>query len=195
MRAVSPRRAIVSVEAPDEDVHGRLAYPLDTFYDRTGRALPRMERVAEEEVPQPYRALLCGDHDMTPTLEAYHGERLHLRVYEYRRQGAEYSRLVGLTTDRTGRVVEFGAIVIHLQRFPPDAAARVLEGRTPLGTILAEHAIPHTSHPSAFLRIAPDAVIEEALQIAHEGPLYGRRNVLATPAGEPLAEILEILPP
>lgn len=177
------------------DVHGRLAYPLDTFYDRTGRALPRMERVTEEEVPQPYRALLCGEHDMTPTLEAFHGERLHLRVYEYRRRGSEYSRLVGLATDITGRVVEFGAIVIHLQRFPPEAVTRVLEGRTPLGTILAEYAIPHSSHPRAFLRVAPDAVIQEALQVEHTGPLYGRRNVLATPKGEALAEILEILPP
>ena len=64
-----------------------LLFPLDRFYSRHHIALPNAELVTAEAVPQPYRALLCGEHDMTPTLEAFHKDRIHLRVLERWQEG------------------------------------------------------------------------------------------------------------
>ena len=54
--------------------------PLAEAYSRRGLRLPAIERVEGSVIPQPYRDLLVHDRDMTPTLEAFHGELIHLRV-------------------------------------------------------------------------------------------------------------------
>ncbi len=172
----------------------RLLFPLDEFYAREGRPLPAVARVDSEEVPEPYRSLLVHDRDMTRTLEAYHCGRIHLRILGRRLEEEALWREVVLTLNGSGRPVEFGAIVIYCDRFPPAARDAILECRRPLGTILADHCVAHTSCPEAYVRIEPDALIREALGMTEIRPLYGRRNVLLGSNGAPLAEILEILP-
>src|SRR5438034_4474250 len=98
-----------------------LLYPLDDFYARDGLSLPSVRPVPGEEVPEPYRQLLVHDGDMTPALEAFHGERIHLRVLSRQLNGDTLRREVVLTLDESARPVEFGAILIHLQRFPTAA--------------------------------------------------------------------------
>src|SRR5688572_22213774 len=110
----------------------RLLYPLDAFYARAGLVVPRVTQVPGEQVPEPYRGLLVHDRDMTPTLETFHREKIHLRVIGRRQDGDEFARLVVLTTDESELPVEFGAIAIHLQRFPPAAREVILESRSPL---------------------------------------------------------------
>lgn len=173
-----------------------LLRPLARFLNRESRPVPEVQPLLGDDMPEPYRRLLVGDHDMTPTLEAHHGETIHLRVLDRCVENGILSRLVVLTTDRTGRAVEFGAIDIHLGLFPPDAREAVIGCHMPLGSILSRFAVPHLSHPSAFLTVQPLDFIRDALCI---GPavatLYGRRNALTTPEGGILADILEILPP
>lgn len=188
--AARPRPYAVG-EAPEP----KLLYPLDEFYRQDGRPLPPVERVRGDEVPEPYHHLLVHDRDMTPTLEAFHGGRIHLRLLGRRVEAGALWREVVLTLDRSERPVEFGAIVIYLDRFPPAAREAILEGHTPLGTILAQHRIAHDSAPRAFVRVRADGLISAALAAEEGATLYGRRNVLATPDGEILADILEILPP
>jgi chorismate-pyruvate lyase len=173
----------------------RLLYPLDEFYARAGLALPPVQLIPGDVVPEPYRTLLVHDHDMTPTLEAFHRERIHLRVIERRLAGDSLCRQVVLTLDESERPVEFGAIVIHCGLFPPPARELILEGRCPLGTILADHRIEHASCPRAFLRVRSDAIMNGALGLEEPRALYGRRNVLSAPDGRVLAEVVEILPP
>lgn len=172
----------------------RLLYPLDEFYDRAGLVVPPVSEVRGTDVPEPYRRLLVHDHDMTPTLEAFHGERIHLRVIGRRLDGESLSRLVVLTTNETERPVEFGAIVIHVDEFPPAARDLILECRCPLGTILADFSVEHVSRPRAFLRLDSDPLIKGAMELTGRQPLYGRRNVLSTPGGRVLADVVEILP-
>jgi chorismate-pyruvate lyase len=157
--------------------------------------LPEVVAVAAEDVPQPYHQLLVGNHDMTPTLEAFHGERLNLRLLERRQEGESYSRLVLLTLASSGRPVEFGAIVIDLQCFAPAARQLVLAEQRPLGSVLAAEGIVHASRPRAFIRVSPDPFIHEALGLSGSHELYGRRNLLIVPDNRVLADIIEILPP
>ena len=177
-----------------------LLYPLDLFYAEAGLPLPSFSRVAGEEVPEPYRRLLVHTNDMTPTLEAFHREKIHLRLVRRHIEGDAYCRQVILTTDESERPVEFGAIVIHTQHFPPAAREQILGGYTPLGTILAEHGVRHESCPQGFFQVMSDAEMNRALGLAAPGQekswvLYGRRNLLLAPEGWRLAEVLEILPP
>ena len=172
-----------------------LLYPLDEFYTEAGLALPPVQRVEGLDVPEPCRQLLVHDSDMTPTLEAFHGERIHLRMLARWLDGVSYSRQVVLTLNGSARPVEFGAIVIHLEHFPPAAREEVLEGRRPLGTILHDHRIAHQSRPLSFIRVTSDRIMNEALHLPEPRALYGRRNIIRGGDGNELATIIEILPP
>lgn len=171
------------------------AYPLDEFYALGNRDLPVIEPVPGDAVPEPYRRLLVHLHDMTPTLEEFHGDRIHLNVISRQHRGDFYFREVVLFTDRTKTPVEFGAIKINLALFPAAARRLILEEQEPLGTILNESKIAHTSCPKAFLRLQSDAFINGALKLRGRHTLFGRRNTLFDPQQHALAEIVEILPP
>ncbi len=170
-------------------------YPLDAFYERAGQPLPRTWALDGPEMPEPYRSLLVHQRDMTPTLEAFHQERVHLRVLARELHGDEMWREVVLTTDEGGVAVEFGAIVIHCHRFPEAARQDVLGCRTPLGTILAVHEIAHVSRPTAYFAVEADSVISKAFGTDQASGLhYGRCNALLDVHGEPLANVVEVLP-
>lgn len=172
-----------------------LLFPLDRFYRRAGHPLPAVCRVPGAEVPQPYNQLLVGEHDMTPTLEAFHGNTIGLRVMQRELDDHALTRMVILMRKDNETPVEFGAICIYLSLFPPDARQQIADGSAPLGTILATCHVNHCSRPQAFIRVVSDGLIEEALGLTEQRVLYGRRNWLLTPNNEVLADIVEILPP
>jgi len=172
-----------------------IAYPLDDFYARAGRTLPEISAVNGADVPEPYRTLLVHDTDMTPTLEKFHGEEIHLRViFSEKRDGAYYRESVLLLND-SKTAVEFGAIKINVYLFPPAAQKAILEEHMPLGTVLREFKVKHTSRPKAFLKIQADDFVNDALGLKGRQILFGRRNTLSDMQQRPLAEIVEILPP
>ncbi|HXG48367.1 MAG TPA: hypothetical protein VNO52_12135 [Methylomirabilota bacterium] len=171
------------------------AYPLDEFYTRAGLPLPEIVQVRGEEVPEPYHTLLVHQTDMTPTLERYHGDVIHIRALRRDQRNGFYFREVVLELDRDGTPVEFGAIKINLNLFEARARQLILGEREPLGHILAECGVAHTSRPKAYLRLWSDDLIGAALRLAGPATLYGRRNTLFDAAQQPLAEIVEILPP
>ena len=178
-----------------QDSSRSIAHPLDEFYARSGLSLPPLDRIDGEAVPEPYKALLVHERDMTSTLENFHAERIHLRLLSRDQRNDDYFREVLLVLDSNEKPVEFGAIRIHLERVSAPARRAILEERLPLGRILNDSGIEYASCPGAFLRIASDKVINEVLGLNGAHILYGRRNTLFNPVGEPLAEIVEILPP
>lgn len=172
-----------------------IAYPLDEFYARSGLNLPPLDQIDGEAVPEPYKSLLVHERDMTSTLEGFYQTGIHLRVVSREQRGEEYFREVVLALDDSEKPAEFGAIKIHLDRFPEKARQEILREKFPLGHILKEFAIAYQSCPKAFLRIASDKTINGLLGLAGAHLLYGRRNTLLNADGESLAEIVEILPP
>jgi len=173
----------------------RLLYPLDEFYSQAGWSLPSVYQLEGADVPEPFQQLLVHENDMTPTLEAFHGGQLSVRVLMRRLEGDTYARHVLLTLNGSQAPVEFGAIIIHLQHLPAEARDDILAEWRPLGAVLAAHHIEHTSHPLAFLAVTADDRMKEALHLNGTPTLYGRRNVLRDVHGNVLAEIVEILPP
>ena len=172
-----------------------IAYPLDDFYSRAGLPLPRIESIPGESLPEPYHHLLVHERDMTPTLESFFKEPVELEVLRCETRGDSYFRevVLHLRTQRTP--IEFGAIRINLSLFTPEARRVILEGKQPLGHILHDFHVRHSSRPKAYLRVQADALISSALATSENRLLFGRRNTLADPHQRSIAEIVEILPP
>ena len=170
-------------------------HPLDEFYIRDGRALLKFAPVNATEVPEPNRTLLVHERDMTRTLEQFHGGAIHLRVLSSYHEGDAYWRESVLELDGSDQPVEFGAIKIHLNRFPEPWRTQILAEHLPLGGILNASGITYASKPTAFLRFTPDEFITCALHLEGTALLYGRQNTLRDDSGNVLAEIIEILPP
>ncbi len=168
---------------------------LERFYARAGLALPRLEQLNNDEVPQPYKALLVHSSDMTPTLEGFYGQPLRLNVLSRERQEDSYLREVLLALDGSARPVAYGVIRIRLDHLPAPARKRVLEEQRPLGHILLTEGIAHLSWPQAFFRADSDGRMGALLRLRQPGALYGRRNVLLDGGRRLLAEVIEVLAP
>lgn len=168
--------------------------PLADFYAQAGVALPLIEQIDGEAMPEPYRTLLVHQNDMTPALERHHESLIHLRVLRSERHGEFYHREVVLLLDGSLKPVEFGANKLELDRYPSEAQELILKEYVPLGTILARFNIVHTCHPSAYLRIVADSLISRELHVNESQVLYGRCNILKDLEGRVLSEIVEILP-
>jgi chorismate-pyruvate lyase len=170
-----------------------LAYPLDLFYAEAGLSLPPFQRVEGQSLPQPWRDLLVHCNDMTPTLENFYGKNIHIRVLQRWQVEDEYYRQVVLHLEGSEEPVEFGANRIRLGFFPEEARRLILEEREPLGHILRDFGVTHTCEPNAFLRVASDAVINEALDLRGAHILHGRHNRLFDQEGNLISEVVEIL--
>lgn len=177
-----------------------LLHPLDSFYAREGRSLPPVSEVEGLSLPEAYRSLLMHESDMTSTLERFHGHTLRIEVHSSSRERTAdghdvYCRELVLLADDVEQPVEFGAIQIFLDRLPATVRGEILAERRPLGAILNGHDVKYTSRPAGFLKFASDPFISGLLKLSGTHILYGRRNTLFNATGEPLAEIIEILPP
>jgi chorismate-pyruvate lyase len=168
--------------------------PFVGFYADAKAKAPETTLIEGAAMPEPYRSLLVNDGDMTPTLEKFHRCKLHLRVLGRVHAGEEYRRQV-LLLDPQERPVEFGAIRIHLDVLLPAVQKLVLAGQRPLGGVLIENSVPHSSRPSAYFSVVGDDLINRALGVTAPTTLYGRCNTLTADDGRVIAEVVEILPP
>jgi chorismate-pyruvate lyase len=181
--------------APKADKASAILYPLDEFYAAAGLSLPRHSAIDGAKMLEPYRSLLVHNGDMTPALETHYRDSIHIERLQAHNSPRGYSREVVLRLDGNERAVEYGAIKINLKFFDKKAREEIVEGNKPLGAIMREYKIVHGSKPKAFLQVHTDGVISEALGVANNTRVFGRRNTLVMPGGEPLAEIVEILAP
>jgi hypothetical protein len=156
---------------------------------------PRMELVASAEVPPPYRDLLVHNHHMTVTVEAFHHDRVNVRILERSQTDDCYARRILLTKQSDDTVVQFGIARIRLQYCSEPVRGAILEGKTPLGRILIENNVLREIVPMAFLRVMPGPAIAEWF-----GPqlglvvTYGRLGAIHCDE-KPAIEVLEIVAP
>src|SRR6516162_58215 len=118
------------------DVESTKLRELYRLFD-TGTAddLPEYEFVAADEVPAPYQGLLVHDKHMTVTVEAYHGDRVNVRVLARRHVGNDYARKILLTLAKSGRVVQFGIMRVRLDLCDPEVRETIIAAQVPLGRI------------------------------------------------------------
>lgn len=168
---------------------------LADFYARAGLRLPPLLRLRGPAMPSPYRQLLVHSNDMTSTLEDFYREAIRLQVLARVQHDGLYEREVVLRLARTRRPVEYGAIRIHLARFPETARRVILSEGQPFGTILESEGVAYVCWPQAFFRVTADNRMGHLLEHRAGIALFGRRNVVLDQARRLLAEVIEILAP
>ena len=170
-----------------------LLMPLVFFYGQLALDLPPVEFIAGAAMPEPQRHLLVHQSDMTPRLRDHHGGAPVLTVISVERTEDYVIREVVLSCE--GRPVEYGAIGIHLEGFPPHVKTMIREGVAPLGGILESEGIPHSSAPTGYFALEADPHMARLLATAPGTRLFGRCNVLSHVDGTHFADIVEVLPP
>lgn len=152
------------------------------------------EPVTPGAMPETARRLLVHEGDMTSRLAEFHGAGIGLTAHAMERGEDVLFRLSVLRRMDTGAAVEFGAIRIDLGGFAAGPRRQIETGEMPLGGVLVSNAIPFTSHPRGYFRIAANAELVRFLGVAEGVVLYGRANELRHAGGRPIAEVVEILP-
>jgi hypothetical protein len=150
--------------------------------------------VGAAAVPEPYHRLLVHEHHMTVTVEAHHGDLVNVIVLNRRRQNDTYSRKILLALQKTGKIVQFGLVRIHLEYCSPAVRAEILAQRTPLGRILIQHDVLRRIEPTAFLRITPGAEMMRWFNHRRPATTYGRLALIHCD-DKPAIELLEIVAP
>lgn len=152
------------------------------------------EPVSAEQVPEPYRSLLCHEHHMTVTVEEHHGELVDVEVLEHRLDGESYSRKILLRTQGSKKIVMFGLVTVHLNYCNPQVRAEILSRTTPLGRILINHDVLRRIEPTGYLRLTPGVGLMHWFGLQNPTPCYGRLAYIHCD-GQPAIELLEIVLP
>lgn len=153
---------------------------------------PDVEPVPGEAVPEPYHGLLVHTHHMTVTQEAFHGDRVNVRVLTRARGPDWYARKILLTLAGSGRVVQFGLVRIRLQFVADPVRERILEEKSPLGRILIENNVLRRIDPRSFFRVNPGPAVKAWFGI--EAETFGRLGVIFCDE-QPAIEVVEITSP
>jgi hypothetical protein len=132
---------------------------------------------------------------MTSTLATFHGSALRVEIIQRARLDGLYLREVFLRTETGDQIVEYGVIAVAIDRFSPEQQVEIEAGRIPLGGLLHRFQRPFESSPLGFVAVATATLPDTLRNVLHRPTCFGRFNRLATPTGEALAWILEILPP
>ena len=168
-------------------------HPLDVAYTRAGLEPPGATAIPPGRIPQPYRALLVHQRDMTLTLEAHFGGRVVLRPLTTFTIGPWYYRRVLLAQEYSGRPVEMGAIRMKLSALPRKVQAEIRRNRVPLGRLLRDAGVDFTSMPREFFAVVPNGEMMGVFWMREEKTLYGRRTEVMLD-GRAIGDIVEILP-
>jgi chorismate-pyruvate lyase len=180
----------------DEVIASVLPETLRRFMRESCRiAADAFHPLAATSVPEPARRLLVHSNDMTSTLAAFHESTLRVEVLQRQRENELYLREVFLRTKPGDAIVEYGVIAIALEQFTPEQQQAVQAGQIPLGGLLHRFKIAFESAPIGFFSASGAALARTPLSAPTDATCFGRFNRLTKPGGEPLAWILEILPP
>jgi chorismate-pyruvate lyase len=159
-----------------------------------GNEMPEVEYVPADEVPPPYHGLLVHDQHMTVTVEKHHGDLVDVRILDRQQDGNSYARKILLALQKSGKVVQFGIVRVHLNFCSEEVRAAIVAGETPLGRILIEHDVLRRIEPTAFLRVLPSPAMTRWFGLDRPRSTYGRLAIIHCDE-QPAVELLEIVAP
>jgi len=155
---------------------------------------PAFEQIDPAEVPEPYHGLLVHQHHMTVTVEAYHGDKVDVRVLDRCRQRQVYARKILLELHKSRRVVQFGIVRVDLNVLAPPVREAIVSERTPFGRVLIQHGVLRRIEPTAFLRLQSGPAQMAWFGLDQPRPLYGRLALIHC-NGRAAVELLEVVAP
>ncbi len=156
--------------------------------------LGRLAACDASDMPDAYRQLLDHEHHMTVTVEAFHRDRVNVRVLAKSSSDDSYARKILLTRAGDDRVVQFGIMRIHLQYVEDPVRDAVLAEATPLGRILIEHGVFREIHLEQLWRVELGEELAGHFTHPPGSTTYGRSATIDC-NGAPAIELLEIVAP
>jgi hypothetical protein len=131
---------------------------------------------------------------MTVTVEAFHGDRVDLRVLAREESAERYARQILLALHGSGRVVQYGVMRVRLPACGPEVGQAIRSGHTPLGRILIDHDVLRRIEPRAYLRVTPGPAMMNWFGLPRPVTTYGRLALIRCD-GRQAVELLEIVAP
>ena len=154
----------------------------------------RVELLAAQQTPEPYRSLLAHEHHMTVTMEQFHQCSVDVRVIHEEFHDPLYLREILLTRGGTSEVVQFGLVRFDFTYVTPAVRNEILAKRLPLGRVLIRHNVLRHINLKAILKIIPGPALRERMQLLDCAPVYGRMATIFCNE-RPAVELLEIASP
>lgn len=154
--------------------------------------LPTVQYLGAADVPEPFRGLLCHEHHMTVTVEAYHHDTVEVRLLAVRQRDPFYARKIILTLRGSGKVVLFGIVRVNLDFTIPVVRAAILEGEIPFGRILIQNNVMRRIEPTAYVRVEPGPAQQAWFLLDQPEPMYGRLAYIHCD-GQPAVELFEVV--
>lgn len=157
-----------------------------------GTDLPTYAVVAEADVPEPFRGLLCHEHHMTVTVEAYHRDVVDVRLLAVRQRDPYYARKIVLPLRGSGKVVLFGIVRVNLDFTTAPVREAILAGDVPFGRVLIQHNVMRRIEPTAYLKVEPGPLQLAWFGLDRPEAMYGRLAFIHTD-GQPAVELFEVV--
>jgi chorismate-pyruvate lyase len=158
-------------------------------------AFGRFGELPPAAVPEPPRRLLDHRSHMTVAMQRFHGGPVELAIVAERPAASDrdrYAREILLRHD--GTVVQHGIVRLDLAAMPPQAAAAIRLGRTPLGRILVDTGLLCDVQHVRLLEVRTGPHLARLFGVPGEAVTYGRVAEIRV-AGAPAVELLEIVAP
>jgi chorismate-pyruvate lyase len=154
--------------------------------------LPAVTPVLADEVPEPFHNLLCHEHHMTVTVEAYHNDKVDVRLLAVRQRDPLYARKIILTLRGSGKVVLFGIVRVNLDFTTALVRTAILEGEIPFGRILIQNNVLRRIEPTAYLKVEPGLAQQAWFLLDEPEAMYGRLAYIHCD-GQPAVELFEVV--
>lgn len=149
------------------------------------------EMVDATALPKWAAELLVHSEHMTTRLGSRYGGPIRLSIIDERRTDEAYSRVVGLMSAQSDRVVEVGICRVQLGLVSDAVRAQIIAGQTPLGDILIRHDVMRTIVPRWYWRFGKGSALTRPFDAAGT-EAYGRVGVIYY-GSAPAIEVLEIV--
>lgn len=190
----------------------RIESLLDLFYGE-GERHQRLGRFTPvEKVPVPYDRLLDHNGHMTVTVEAFHRQKVDVRVHRTTRSetlrsemsqthmaesatprtGSWYAREITLVGSESGKVVQYGIVRLNVDTLSADVWRQIESQSVPLGRVLIENGVLREVQLQGLWRVEAGPALAELLDVSLDATVYGRTALIYCD-GEPAIELLEIV--
>jgi chorismate-pyruvate lyase len=156
-------------------------------------ALPQIEGVDADDVPEPYHRLLVHDQHMTVTLEAHHGKPVTVVPWKVHRNGDIYGRKLDLIVEQ-GRTVMTGVMLINFSYCTAEVRNAVIAETAPLGRILIENNVLRRIDATAFVKLPAEDSLVQRFHSVKPQAAYGRLATIYCDE-RPAIDLLEIVAP
>ena len=156
--------------------------------------LGRFEHRQSERIPESYRRLLSHSSHMTVTVESFYKDRVEVRVLRSQSSDLVYCREILLSTQATGKVVQYGIVRLKLDLISQPARSEILSESKPLGRVLIEREILREVQLFDLYKVSCGPRLAEFFGVQQGACTFGRTALIYCDR-EPAIELLEIVAP